>query len=203
MNPFHPPKDPCTICHDNDTESEYHVLKCGHGFHFECVYTMVIHGRHFKCPNCRMEFTEDWFEGYEVFINREAEIRNEKQLVQTRLSQLRGRWEQFKNGIDPDTGHRIQQPNHDSPPPLMPVDDENEDANGNWVVQVGPDMNLLDLLLDSDMNTEPPRQPVYQGPSLIPDRRAVARRRRQQQQQQQLRERHDEADDEAEASNTD
>ena len=202
MNPFHPPRDPCTVCHADDTESEYHVLECGHGFHFECVYMMVIHGRHYKCPNCRTEFTEDWFDGFGFFINREANARNETQLVQTRHSQLRGRWEQIKNGIDPDTGRQIR-PQQDSPPPLIPANNPNEDAHGNWVVQVGPDMNVLDLLLESDMNTEPPRPSVYQGPSLIPDRRAVARRRQQQQQQLRQQQENVEADDEAEASNSD
>ena len=72
----------------------------------------------------------------------------------------------------------------DTPPRLAPPEPFQEDDAGNWVVEIGEEqvINPLDILLDSDMNIRPPTPPPlvpfqYNGPSLIPNRRAARQRR--------------------------
>ena len=169
MNPFNPPRQLCTVCLDDAADLEYHVLQCGHGFHFDCIYSMVIHGRHYKCPNCRLEFTESWFEGFDFFIKREADRRNEGQLIKTRISQLRQRWVLVQQGLDPDDIQERQlQVEQNSPPPLTPQVLAQEEDDG------------LMMILQSQQ-AENRNRGQYPAPSsLIPDRRSAARRRQRQ-----------------------
>ena len=153
MNPFR-----CTICQEDSEKHEVPlVLECNHRFHFNCVYDLVIKGRIYDCPNCRHGFTGHWIENHEQRIMARATELDEVSVVNFRLSFLRS------------THQRENHRQMETPPPLAPV----EDADGNWVIPMGPDINVLDLLLESDMNIMPPREPG----SLIPNRRAARRNR--------------------------
>ena len=82
-------RDLCTICISRETDSEYIRLECGHEFHFQCCYDMILYGRIIKCPNCRFSITADYLDGFQFFFYREADLRSERQLYSTRLAQIR------------------------------------------------------------------------------------------------------------------
>ena len=164
--------------------------------HFACTYRMVIHGRHFYCPICRDDFVMEWLNEYEHYIFNEAEIQNERQLLLTRIGQLRLRAaeqnriaEQNQNAL---LNLPIQNMPDEEPPPLVPPREEifEIDADGNWILQLGPDIPVVideaqvadaDESLN-DMIAQPlPPQPRLQRPpsSLIPNRREANRRRQE------------------------
>lgn len=43
----------CSICGDNDEFSVTHTLKCGHTFHYQCLYLSFKHMKTNRCPYCR------------------------------------------------------------------------------------------------------------------------------------------------------
>ena len=99
-------------------------------------------------------------------------------------------------------------PPHTPPPPLMNVPEDMAnfliDQEGNWVLPIGEDLDLEEILRYPEAQPVSPvrQRQIYNGPSLIPDRRAAQRHRQQQryQQQRQLEER--EADDEHESTSS-
>jgi len=171
----------CTICRDEKEKENFHRIGCNHAFHFECLFQMVFVGKIYQCPNCRHKFTEEWLETYSVFIYNEADKRNMRNAVENTISYLRREiWNQNERARPVPDGHVPM----DTPPRLVPPEPFEEDAAGNWVVDLGheEEINPIDALLDSDMNIRPPTPPEpiqyhYNGPSLIPNRRAHRRQR--------------------------
>ena len=216
------PDNFCTICQENGPDEHYHTLSCGHQIHFSCCYQMVVHGRIYTCPNCRVHFTEHWVQNYEVFIYNEADRLNERQIWMTRLGQLRDIWRRAQspmanmNDNNNNFGFRHQPLNTPpgTPPPLIQQNEADFmiDQDGNWVLPIGDDLDLEDILsqeqIQPDLAEVQPVRVQYDGPSLIPDRRAAQRRRRQQQQlqrqQQGQQQPYDtvEADDERESTSS-
>ena len=153
----------------------------------------------YQCPLCRDEFTQDWFQRYEPFIYNEADSRNERQLLLTRRSQLGERWQELERANNPQ--------NDRDEPPLLVAQPQEEifeiDDQGNWVLQIGPDENLIPIQQNQNVDdfalwrpdTPPPEAPAEHaqmlGPSnhssLIPDRRAAARRRQERARQERTR----------------
>ena len=155
----------CTICREEGTDELFHQLSCKCAFHFNCIYSMVFHGRHYECPNCRNNFTKSWVEDFAVHIYNEADNRGERNLIENRISFLKDKWERDEAQL---AREQATYPNMNTPPPLAPPEPFVEDADGSWVVQLGDDIeiNPIDALLG------PSR---YNGPSLIPNRRAPRR----------------------------
>lgn len=166
----------CTICRDDQEKDNYHRLECNHTFHFDCLFQMVFFGKIYNCPNCRLDFTENWVENYSVYIYNEADKLNKRNAVENVISYLRREvWNKNQSSWVAPEGHIPM----DTPARNEPPEPFQEDAQGNWVVQLDEDeeINPLDALLESDMNirpTTPPPELVpfrYTGPSLIPNRR--------------------------------
>ena len=179
----------CTVCQENDLDTLYHRLTCGHVLHFTCAYDMMIHGRHYTCPICREDVVMEWLQDYEAFVQNEAESRGERQLLLTRISQVRLRHAEQNRA-------QVQQVPPDEPPPLAPAREEifEIDSEGNWVLQIGQDQQILPIepqnqqfeqLLPVRAEQIEHRQPS----SLIPDRRAANRRRQERIRREQERDR--------------
>ena len=158
----------CPVCQENADNMLYHRLRCGHELHFDCVYQMVIHGRHYQCPMCRDEFTEDWIREYESFIQNEADSRNENQLLQTRKSHLREHWNRMRQN---DMANQEFQPAMIEPPPLVPQPQEEVfhiDDQGNWVLQIGPDENFAPMNPQDGMQNDLQPEDMFEWRPLTP-----------------------------------
>ena len=198
----------CSICQQDDHEEQYHTLRCGHQLHFNCVYTMVVDGRHYECPNCRNNFTEHWVNSYEAFIYNEADNRNERQRWLTRLGQLRELWARQRQAMLPPFPHSPMntppQGGHQNDFQIEavghpPIEEFMIDQDGNWVLQLGQEENIPPLVPVPAPTAH--RQIFHGAQSLIPDRRASVRRRQQRlQDRTNLSER--DADDERQSSSS-
>ena len=173
----------CTVCQDTEEDAN-HFLSCGHQYHFGCIFDMVFKGKIFRCPNCRNDFVQDWLNGYEIFILNHAREIGEEDSIRTEIQRIRNNPGQGL--ITPPDSPPPLIPNDDNPPPLLAAQEFGHlfDAGGNLVVQVGPDIDIRDLLLEDDMMREPVVAPPEERPApgpvrgaLIPNRRGRRRNR--------------------------